>query len=158
MPLSTPVALVRRKGQTVAGSRLRLVAAVVCVAVFGCTDAPQPPPITPAPVASPTRPVSVNGTFNGIMQTTQGTNLSCGTMDMLTLNVVNNAFSYTLNQPEVVSQPVRSFNVVIALDGSFDAQSGAAYIRGTASGTHIAGDIVGDSCGYHFEADSSGTW
>ena len=158
MPLSAPVALVRRKGQTVAGSRLCLVAAVVCGAMSGCTVAPQPAPITPAPVASPTRPVSVNGTFNGIMQTTQGTNLSCGTMDMLTLNVVNNAFSYTLNQPEVISQPVRSFNVVIAPDGSFDAQSGAAYIRGTASGTHIAGDIVGDSCGYHFEADSSGTW
>jgi hypothetical protein len=144
--------------QTLAGLRFRLVVAVMCGAASGCTDAPQTPPITPAAVARPAGPVSVNGTFNGIMQTTQGTNLSCGTMDMLTLNVVNNAFSYTLNQPDVVSQPVRSFNVVIAPDGSFDAQSGAAYIRGTASGTHIAGDIVGDSCGYHFEADSSGAW
>jgi hypothetical protein len=141
-----------------AGSRFRLVVAVICGMASGCTNPPQPPPITPAPVAPPTGPVSVNGTFNGIMQTTQGTNLSCGTTDMLTLNVANNAFSYTLNQPEVISQPVRSFNVVIAPDGSFDVQSGAAYIRGTLSGTHIAGDIVGDSCGYHFEADSSGTW
>jgi hypothetical protein len=141
-----------------AGSRLCLVVAVICGTASGCADAPPPPPITPAPVALPTGPVSVSGTFNGIMQTTRGTNLSCGTMDMLTLNVVNNAFSYALNQPEVISQPVRSFNVVIAPDGSFDVQSGAAYIRGTLSGTHIAGDIAGDSCGYHFEADSSGTW
>src|SRR5580658_8730944 len=123
------------------GLRSCVVVAVMCGVACGCTGAPQPPAITPASVALPAQPVSVNGTFNGIMQTTQGTNLSCGTMDMLTLNVVNNAFSYTLNQPEVVSQPVRSFNVVIAPDGSFDVQSGAAYIRGTASGTHIAGDI-----------------
>ena len=114
--------------------------------------------MAPAVVAPPTAPVSVNGTYNGIMQLIQGIPTSCGTEDMLTLRVTNNAFSYTLNQPDVVSHPVRSFNVVIMPDGSFDAQSGAAYIRGTASGTHIAGDIVGDSCGYHFEADSSGAW
>ncbi len=119
---------------------------------------PQPPPVAPTSIALPTGPVSVSGTFNGIMQTVQGTPMSCGTQDMLTLNVVNNAFSFTLNQPDVISQPTRTFNVVIAPDGSFQAQSGAAYIRGTAGGSQIAGDVVGDSCGYHFEADSSGTW
>jgi hypothetical protein len=77
---------------------------------------------------------------------------------MMTLNVTNSVFSYTLNQPDVISQPVRSFDVMIAQDGSFNAQSGSAYIRGTASRSHIAGDIVGDECGYHFEADNSGTW
>jgi hypothetical protein len=47
---------------------------------------------------------------------------------------------------------------MVAADGSFQAQSGPAYIRGTISGGHMAGDIVGDACGYHFEGDNSGTW
>jgi hypothetical protein len=72
--------------------------------------------------------------------------------------VANDAFSYTLNQPQVPWKPVRSFDVTIASDGSFQAQSGAAYIRGTVSAGHMAGDIIGDACGYHFEADRSGTW
>jgi hypothetical protein len=92
------------------------------------------------------------------MQLVQGTPISCGTEDMLTLHVANNVFSYTLNQPQVPGQPTRTFNVMIASDGSFQAQSGVAYIHGTASGSHMAGDVVGDACGYHFEADSSGTW
>jgi hypothetical protein len=140
----------------VPGLRIYLVISMACGAVPGCSEPTQPP--APASVVRPTGPVSVSGTFDGIMQTSQGTAISCGTQDTMTLNVVNNAFSYTLNQPDVISQPVRSFNVLIAPDGSFQTQSGTAYIRGTASGTHIAGDVVGDECGYHFEADSSGTW
>jgi hypothetical protein len=53
---------------------------------------------------------------------------------------------------------VRSFNVAIAPDGSFKAQAGTASIRGTVSSGHMAGDVVGDAYGYHFEADRSGTW
>ena len=55
-------------------------------------------------------------------------------------------------------QTVRSFNVAIAPDGSFKAQAGTASIRGTVSSGHMAGDVVGDAYGYHFEADRSGTW
>jgi len=46
-----------------------LVIAAACGAASGCTDAPQPPPTAPAAVVRPTGPVSVSGTFNGIMQT-----------------------------------------------------------------------------------------
>ena len=140
-------------------ARLQLDLAIVGIgmAAAGCTSTPPPPP-APVAVIQPARPVLVNGTFNGITQLVQGAAMSCGTQDALTLRVVDNAFGYTLNQPEVVWQPVRSFSVVIASDGSFQANSGAAYIRGTVSGTHMAGDIVGDACNYHFEADSSGTF
>jgi hypothetical protein len=104
------------------------------------------------------RPVIINGTYNGFTQLVRGSAMSCGTEDMLTLRVVDNAFGYTLSQPQVPWQPVRSFNVVIAPDGSFQAQSGAAHMSGTVNGSHMAGDIIGDACGYHFEADSSGTF
>jgi hypothetical protein len=128
------------------------------MAAAGCTIAPQPPPAAPTAVVQPSRQVSVDGTYDGITQLVRGSAMSCGTQDMLTLRVADNAFGYTLNQPQVTWQPVRSFNVVIAPDGTFQAQSGSAYIRGTVSGGHMAGDIVGDACGYHFEADSSGTF
>jgi len=144
------------------GLRVRLVIVTVCVVAPGCTATPQTPSIAPAmapaAVALPTAPVSVNGTYNGIMQLVQGTPMSCGTEDVLTLRVTNDAFSYTLNQPQVPDQPTRIFNVAIASDGSFQAASGAAYIRGTASGGHMAGNVFGDACGFHFEADSSGNW
>jgi hypothetical protein len=130
-------------------------------ALFGflsaCTASPASPP-TPIAVAPQIQPASINGTYDGVMQLISGLAMSCGTEDMLTLRVNNNAFTYQLNQPQVAWQPVRAFNVVIAADGSFQAQSGTADIRGTVSGGHMAGDLVGDSCGYHFEAERSGTW
>ena len=129
-----------------------------CGVASGCTATPQTPSIAPAAVALPTAPVSVNGTYNGIMRLIQGTPVSSGTDDMLTLSVTNNAFSYALNQPQVPDQPTRIFNVAIASAGSFQAASGAAYIRGTASSSHMAGNVFGDACGFHFEADSSGNW
>ena len=135
-----------------------IAAMATCVAAAGCTSTPPSSPVTPAAVIQPAGPVSVNGTYNGITQLVQGSAMSCGTQDMLTLHVVDNTFGYTLKQPQVPWQHVRSFNVVIAPDGSFQAQSGTAYIRGTVSGSHMAGDIVGDACAYHFEADSSGTF
>jgi hypothetical protein len=141
-----------------ASVRFGMATIAACMAAAGCTSAPPPPPAAPTAVVPPSRPVSVNGTYNGITQLVRGAAMSCGTQDMLTLRVVDNAFGYTLNQPQVTWQPARSFNVVIAPDGSFQAQSGSAYIRGTVSGGHMAGDIVGDACGYHFEADSSGTF
>ncbi len=134
-----------------------LAIAGVAVTVTGCADTPQTPP-PPPPVAQPSGPVAVNGAFNGIMQLVEGLPASCGTQDTLTLNVVSNAFSYTLNQPQVPGQPTRTFNVMIASDGSYQAQSGAAFIRGTASSNHMSGDIFGDACGFHFEADNSGSW
>jgi hypothetical protein len=125
--------------------------------LLACTASPTSPP-PPVAVTPPTQPASINGTYDGAMQLISGLPMSCGTEDMLTLQVANRAFAYQLNQPQVPWQPVRAFNVVIAADGSFQAQAGTAYIRGTVSGGHMAGDLVGDACGYHFEADRRGTW
>jgi hypothetical protein len=86
------------------GLRIYLVIVTACGVAFGCTTTPQPLSMAPAAVATPTAPVSVNGSYNGIMQLIQGTPMSCGTEDMLTLRVANNAFSYTLNQPQVPDQ------------------------------------------------------
>jgi hypothetical protein len=141
-----------------AGLQSGIVAMAAGMAAAGCTSTPQSPPVAPIAVTQPTRPASVNGLYNGITQLVSGAAMSCGTQDMLALRVVDNSFGYTLNQPQVTWQPVRSFNVVIAPDGTFQAMSGAAYIRGAVSGGHMAGDIVGDACGYHFEADRSGTF
>ena len=41
---------------------------------------------------------------------------------------------------------------------STEAQSGAAYIQGVVRGGHMQGQIVGDACGYRFEADGTGAW
>ncbi|HME21004.1 MAG TPA: hypothetical protein VKI44_06535 [Acetobacteraceae bacterium] len=76
----------------------------------------------------------------------------------MTLQVTNHAYHYVLNQRQVPWQPQRSFDVVIAPDGSFHAQAGPAYIRGQVSQGHMQGQIVGDACGYQFEADNSGTF
>ncbi len=135
---------------------MMLLAALVAF-LPACTAPSAPPPPSLA-VAPPMQPVSINGSYDGVMQLISGLAMSCGTQDMLTLQVTNNGFAYQLNQPQVPWQPVRAFNVVIAENGSFQAQSGTAYIRGTVSGGHMAGDLVGDACGYHFEADRSGTW
>jgi hypothetical protein len=135
-----------------------IAAMAACMAAVGCADAPESAPVAPTAVVQPIRPARINGTYDGMAQLVRGSAITCGTQDMLTLRVVDNAFGYTLNQPQVTWQPARSFNVVIAPDGTFQAKSGAAYIRGTVNDGHMSGDIVGDACGYHFEADSSGTF
>ncbi len=130
-----------------------------CVVVSDGPAAPAAPPaliVTKAPAAG--GPVIADGSYNGLTQLVAGSIGSCGNADSITLTVANDRFRYTLNQPQVVWQPVRVFDVAIAPNGSFQATAGTAYIQGTAGGHHIAGDIVGDACSYHFEADSSGTW
>jgi hypothetical protein len=104
--------------------------------------------------------VSFNGTYNGLMQLVRsnGPGVICGTQDTMTITVGANTFHYTLNQPQVRWLPFRAFDVVIAPDGSFQQQSGAAYIMGRISGGHMQGEIAGDACGYRFQADRSGTW
>lgn len=136
---------------------LRRCSLLTLAILAACATPPPTPPIAVV-AAPPVPPTPVNGTYNGIMQLRRGPAISCGDQDLLTLSVANNAFSYTLNQPQVPWQPVRSFSVAITTDGSFQAQSGAASISGSVSAGHMSGDIIGDACGYHFEADRSGTW
>jgi hypothetical protein len=129
-------------------------ASLLFVAVSGCSVTP-PPSLRPAAAKVS---ASFDGNYNGTTQLIRGSNIACGSQDPMTLHVVNNGFSYTLNQPQVVWQPVRSFEVIIAPDGSFQSQSGPASIRGRVGGGHMQGEINGDACGFLFEADSSGTW
>jgi len=123
---------------------------------MGCSDGDPPSAPTPNP-ASP-RVTSVNGTYNGVMQLTSGPSGSCGTSDIFTVTVQNKTFQFVLNQPQVPWQPQRVFNATIASDGSFNAGTGVAYMRGTASQGHMQGQIVGDACQFQFEADSDGTF
>ncbi|MBN8875829.1 MAG: hypothetical protein J0H67_23580, partial [Rhodospirillales bacterium] len=135
---------------------------------------PAPPPngspafAAPAPAAlpaaaSPAAPGGaagkpVNGTFNGLMTLASGSDGSCGSQDLITLQVRNGAFDYVLNQPQVPYQPQRAFHVTIAPDGSFRTDLGGAFMSGSVRGGHMSGQIVGDVCSYAFDADSTGTW
>jgi len=110
------------------------------------------------PSPAPARAASVNGTYNGLMQLVSGPPIACGTSNAFALVVQNNAFRYVLNQPQVPWQPQRTFAAVIAPDGSFRSGTDAAYISGTVRQGHMQGQIVGDSCQFQFEADSTGTF
>jgi hypothetical protein len=134
---------------------LQATAALLCAVLAGCTSSPPPPAVVAAPSAGP---VSFDGVYYGTTQLVRGSGMSCGTRDMLTLRVANNAFRYTLNQPQVVWQATQALDVAIAPDGSFQSQSGTASMRGSVGGGHMQGEINGDACGFAFEADNSGTW
>jgi hypothetical protein len=130
----------------------------LAVGLTGCADrAPAPPP----PVATappPAHAVSIDGTYNGLMQLTSGMPTACGTSNVFALVVQGHAFRYVLDQPEVPWQPQRVFTASILPDGSFQAGTGVAYMRGTLSQGHMQGQIVGDACQFQFEADSVGTF
>ena len=130
----------------------------VCALLAACAIPLQPPQPATAAASPPARVVPIDGSYNGIAQLVSGATVSCGTQDTVSLQVKSGAFRYVLNQPEVPWQPRRSFDVVIAPDGTFQAQSGPASISGQVSQGHMHGQIVGDACGYQFEADNAGTW
>jgi hypothetical protein len=133
--------------------RASVASLVVCLTGCSYSD----PPAAPAPPPPP-RVAGVNGTYNGLMQLVSGSSLGCGTSDIFSVVVQDNAFKFVLNQPQVPWQPQRVFAATIAPDGSFRAGTDAAYIRGTASQGHIQGQIIGDACQFQFEADSDGTF
>jgi hypothetical protein len=135
----------------------RASAAGLVACLMGCSGS-DPPAAAPAPVPSPPRVTSVNGTYNGLMQLVGGAPGSCGTSDIFTVVVQNNAFRFVLNQPQVPWQPQRVFAATIAPDGSFQAGTGVAYMRGTTKQGHMQGQIIGDACQFQFEADSDGTF
>jgi hypothetical protein len=133
----------------------RCCATVGVIALLAACSAPPPPP--PVVAGPPPPPVPIDGTYNGIMRLAQGGDRGCGTQDVITLQVSGHAFSYVLQQPQIAYLPTRTFNLTIAPDGSFQTMSGAAFMRGKVAGGHMQGEIVGDACGYRFEADSTGT-
>lgn len=137
--------------------RLRPAALMLCAYLSGCA-APVAPPLAPAPVAAPAGPVSYDGTYNGLLQLMNGSAFACGNQDVFIVRVASSTFRYVLNQPQVDWRPTITFDLTIGNEGGFQTQSGAAYVRGQVSSGHMQGEIVGDACGFQFEADNSGTW
>jgi hypothetical protein len=138
--------------------RAKVLAIGFCACLTGCTGSGQSDPPAGANGPPLAQPVSINGNYNGVMQLVTGAALSCGTQDVFTLHVQNRAFRYVLSQPQVPWRQSVTFDVVIAPDGSFHAGTGAAYIDGKVAQGHMQGQIVGDSCGFQFEADSVGSF
>ena len=126
-----------------------------CAGLAGCVEAPPP---LPQAAAQPAGPGQMNGSYNGWMQLSSGPALSCGTQNTFTIEVRNNAFRYVLDQPQVPWKRQRIYDVVIKADGTFHAASGAAYVSGRVNQGRMQGEIVGDACGYTFQADRLGTW
>jgi hypothetical protein len=148
----------RATGITMPPLRFKLLAVGFCACLIGCTGSGQSDPPAGASGPALAQPTSINGNYNGVKQLVTGAAMSCGTQDIFTLQVRNRAFHYVLNQPEVPWRQSVTFDVVITPDGSFHAGSGAAYIDGKASQGHMQGQIVGDACGYQFEADNVGSF
>jgi hypothetical protein len=139
-------------------SRIQAYALGLSMCLFACNSPVSPDPPTQAVQAPPPAPVPVDGDYNGMMQLVSGPSERCGTQDIFGLQVRDHGFRYVLNQPQVPWRPKVTFSVSIAPDGSFHAASGAAYIDGSLSQGHMQGQVVGDSCGFQFEADRGGTF
>lgn len=139
-------------------SLLACCAVITTSSLAACAD--PPPPASQDSVSAPPlgRAGAVDGAYNGIMRLTTGDAVVCGTLDTFTVTVSGRAFRYVLNQPQVPWQPRRTFEVTIAQDGAFRSEVGPAYMVGSISQGHMQGQLVGDSCGFVFEADSTGTF
>ena len=126
------------------------------LALAGCASQSAPPPVPPiAPISGPQ---PVDGTYHGLAQLIRGTEMNCGNMDEFSWQVVNHTISFKLPQPQADWKPVVTFSAPIQADGSFDAESGTSYLRGTLSNGHMQGEVSGDICGFSFNADRDGTF
>jgi hypothetical protein len=135
----------------------RLVAvAVISVAVGSLLAACSSPP--PPAAAAPPKPVPIDGTYGGVMQLSRGDAMNCGDENPITLEVKDRSFTYQLNQPRAEWKPIIVFSATIWPDGSFNAQSGPDSMSGQVSGGTMQGVIIGDICGFNFNAARGGTW
>lgn len=125
------------------------------VALAGCSSPSEPPPPPIAPISGPQ---PIDGTYHGLAQLIRGTEMNCGNMDEFSVQVVNHTVGFTLRQPQADWKPVVVFSAPIQADGSFDAELGTSYMRGTLSDGHMQGRISGDICGFSFNADRDGTF
>jgi hypothetical protein len=125
---------------------------------LGATLAACSNPPSPAPVANVLPPPPIDGTYGGIMQLSRGDAINCGNQNPITLHVENHAFTYQLNQPQADWKPVIVFKATIGLDGGFDARSGPDSMSGSVAGGNMQGVIIGDVCGFSFNASLGGTW
>jgi hypothetical protein len=122
-------------------------------ALAACSNPPPPGPVVPAPPLPP-----IDGTYGGVMQLNRGTAINCGNDNPITLHVENHAFTYQLNQPQAEWKPVIVFKAMIGPDGAFNAQVGPDSMSGSIAGGNMQGSIMGDVCGFSFNASRGGTW
>ena len=123
------------------------------VTLVACSNSPLP-----APIANVPSPQPIDGTYGGVMQLSRGEAIKCGNEDPITLRVIDHGFTYQLHQPQAEWKPVIVFKAVIGPDGAFDAQSGPDSMSGTVAGGNMQGVIIGDVCGFSFNASRGGTW
>ena len=125
------------------------------LALAGCSS-PSPPPLPPiAPISGPQ---PIDGTYHGLAQLIRGDEMNCGNMDEFSVVVTNHTVNFKLPQPQADWKPVVTFAAPIGADGSFDAESGTSFMRGTLVDGHMQGRISGDICGFSFNADRDGTF
>lgn len=127
---------------------------LACLILASCSNSPPPP----APIPPISAPQPIDGTYHGLTQTIRGTAMSCGNQNEFTVTVTNHTINFSLPQPEAEWKPVVPFSATIGPDGSFDAESGTSFMRGTVSHGHMQGQISGDICGFTFNADRDGTF
>jgi hypothetical protein len=122
------------------------------VTLVACSNSPSP-----APIANMPSPQPIDGTYGGMMQLSRGDAINCGNENPITLHVADHAFTYQLNQPQVVWKPVIVFKALIGPDGAFNARSGPDSMSGSVAGGNMQGVIIGDACGFSFNASRGGT-
>ncbi len=134
---------------------LTMVGVAVSSLLVSCSPSPSAATATTTP---PPRPVPIDGTYGGAMQLTRGNAINCGNDNPITLQVKNRTFTYRLAQPQAEWKPVIVFTVTIGPEGSFDERSGPDSMSGHVAGGSMQGEIVGDICGFTFNADRGATW
>jgi hypothetical protein len=127
----------------------------LCLGVMltACNGSTSPPPIAFAPPPPP-----IDGTYGGVMQLSRGDAINCGNENPITLHVANHAFTYELKQPQAEWKPIIVFSAAIGPDGGFDSRSGPDSMSGSVVGGNMQGVIIGDTCGFSFNASRGGTW
>jgi hypothetical protein len=128
--------------------------ATLTMLLLSCSSSP-PAVATRTP---PAQPIPIDGTYGGVMQLTRGDATNCGNENPITLQVKNQTFTYRLAQPQAEWKPVIIFTVTIAADGSFDGRAGPDSMSGHVAGGSMQGQVVGDMCGFSFNADRGATW
>jgi hypothetical protein len=135
-----------------------LVAVAAVSVALGVTLAACSSPLPPLASVPPPKPVPIDGTYGGVMQLSRGDAITCGDENPITLQVTDNILTYQLSQPRAEWKPVIVLTAKIRSDGSFNAQSGPDSMNGYVSQGTMQGVIIGDICGFNFNAARAGTW
>jgi len=133
---------------------MTVLAVATGATLAGCGNSPQPAPVASAPLP---QPVPIDGTYGGVMQLSRGDAINCGNENPITVQVKNQIFTWRLDQPRAEWRPFIVFTATIGPDGSFNARSGPNSMRGQVAGGIMQGEIIGDICGFSFNAARGGT-